>query len=84
MIYERPFPETPAMKLPRLRFTVRRWMAVVAVVAVVLAVLSEFKRMEQRRVDAQIRLLVQALKEDRLKYPWRVPCRGLVYFEYRP
>src|SRR4051794_6042387 len=38
MIYERNLPEAPAMKLPRVRFSVRRMMIAVAIAAVPLAV----------------------------------------------
>jgi hypothetical protein len=40
--YERRFPEAPAMRLPRVRFTVRRMMIAVAVVAVLIE--GEFTR----------------------------------------
>jgi hypothetical protein len=41
MKYERRFPEAPRMRLPRLRFRIRRIMVWVAIVAVVTAWLVE-------------------------------------------
>jgi hypothetical protein len=38
MFYERPFPETSAMRLPRFRFTVRRVMVAVAVLGLLFGV----------------------------------------------
>jgi Tfp pilus assembly protein PilW len=62
------------MRLPRM--TTRWWMVTVAVVSVFLAARDEYKRMEQRRVEAEIRQLAQALSDHHLKYPGWWGCRG--------
>jgi type II secretory pathway pseudopilin PulG len=65
------------MRLAHVRFTVRQMMVAVMAVAVVLAVRMEFERQRQQRIDAEIRAMVQSLREYRLKYPEGHGCRGL-------
>jgi hypothetical protein len=65
------------MRLPRFRFTISRMMVVVVLVAAILAVPSELKRMAERRLDAQLRSLDQAIRKDILKHPRPLGCPEL-------
>ena len=67
------------MKFPRVRFTVRRWMAAVAVATVGMAVWLEVERAKEQRVQAEIGAMAEALMEYRVKYPGWHGCRGPLY-----
>ena len=70
------------MRLPRFRFTIGRIMVVVVLVAAILAVPRDLKLMSERRLDAQLRSLNQAIGKEILKHPRPLGCPELSYFEY--
>jgi hypothetical protein len=64
------------MRLPRVRFTIRRLMVVVATVALALAIRIEITRIRLRSLDYQLRALDHSLAAMRYDGRPALSCRG--------
>jgi hypothetical protein len=63
------------MRLPRVQFTLRRWMLAVLFVAAILAVRNELARMRTRQIETETEQIARALANFRYRHGAGWNCR---------